>query len=189
MRFLAIPATNSPTGLNRRLLQHAARVLEGGLVPDAEVEVIDLDDYEMPIYSKAREVEQGVPDHARRLLDRIGGADAVLISFAEHNGSYTAAWKNVFDWVSRVDRAVFGGKPLVAFAATPGPRGGAGVLAAATATLPRFGASLVGSLGIPSFSTSFDSEAGELVDEELRTTFESLLVEVADAAANANDGF
>jgi NAD(P)H-dependent FMN reductase len=175
MRILAIPASNSRHGLNRQLIGHAARLLQDGLVPDAEVEVLDLNDYEMPIYSIERQQEHGVPELAQQLYDKIGQADAVIVSFAEHNGSYTAAWKNVYDWASRIDAEVYQGKKVAMFAATPGPRGGAGVLGSATTTASFFGADLVGSLGIPTFGESFDAEAGGITDPELRARFEKIL--------------
>lgn len=175
MRILAIPATNSRDGLNRRLLGHAARLLQDGLVPDAEVEILDLNDYEMPIYSKERQQDHGVPEPAQQFYDKIGEADAVIVSFAEHNGSYSAAWKNVYDWASRIDREVYQGKKVAMFAATPGPRGGAGVLGSASTTAPFYGADLVGNLGIPTFGENFDAETGEITDPELRVKFEKVL--------------
>lgn len=180
MKILAIPATNSRNGINRQLLGHAARLLQDGLVPDAEVEILDLNDYEMPIYSTEREQDNGVPEQAQRFYDKIGAADAVIVSFAEHNGSYTAAWKNVYDWASRIDMAVYQGKQVVMLAATPGPRAGAGVLGAATTAAPFFGAELVGSLGIPSFGANFDSEAGELTEPDLREQLEKTLGALAE---------
>jgi NAD(P)H-dependent FMN reductase len=179
MKILAIPATNSRTGINRQLLMAAARVLEDGLVAGAQVELIDLNDYEMPIYSPERERDLGVPEQARRLFAQIGAADGVIVSFAEHNGSYTAAWKNVYDWMSRIDRAVYQGKRVVMLAATPGRRGGAGVLGGATVSAPFFGAELVGSLGIPSFGANFDAETGELTDPELRASLDKTLASLA----------
>ena len=175
MRILAIPATNSRNGINRRLLGSAQQLLEDGLVAGAEVEIIDLNDYEMPIYSTEREREAGIPEEARRLYEEIGSADAVIVSFAEHNGSYTSAWKNVFDWASRIDMAIYQGKSVAMFAATPGPRGGAGVLGAATATAPFFGAELVGDLGIPAFGDNFDPDSNEISDPDLRAQFEKTL--------------
>ncbi len=175
MKILAIPATNSDNGINRQLLDYATSLLEGGLVPNGEVEIIDINDYEMPIYSPTREAEHGVLEPARRLFDKIGSADAVVISFAEHNGTYTAAWKNIHDWMSRIDMAVYQGKNVAMFASAPGPRGAAGVLGTAVATAPFFGAELRGSLGIPTFGTSFDPDTGELVDPELRNRFEKIL--------------
>lgn len=70
MNVLAIPASNSRNGINRQLMAHAARLLEGGLVPDATVELLDLNDYEMPIYSEERQAENGIPQLARRSTTR-----------------------------------------------------------------------------------------------------------------------
>ncbi|MGI9615920.1 MAG: NADPH-dependent FMN reductase [Acidimicrobiales bacterium] len=175
MKILAIPATNSRNGINRQLVGYATRLLEDGLVPTAGVEIVDLNDYEMPIYSKERQEELGIPEPAKRLWDEIGAADAVIVSFAEHNGSYTAAWKNIHDWVSRIDMGIYQGKKVAMFAATPGPRAGAGVLGSATATAPFFGADLVGSLGIGTFGDNFDPDTGEIIDPDLRAEFEKIL--------------
>lgn len=104
----------------------------------------------------------------------------MIISFAEHNGSYTAAWKNVYDWTSRVDMAVYQGKKVAMFAASPGPRAGAGVLGGATMAAPFFGAELVGSLGIGTFHETVNAETGEIVDADLRAEFEKVLRALAD---------
>ena len=129
----------------------------------------------MPIYSGERHEELGILEPAQRLFDKIGSVDAVIVSFAEHNGSYTAAWKNIYDWMSRIDMAVYQGKKVAMFAVTPGPRGGGGVLGSAIPAAPFFGADLVGSLGIPMFYENFDAEAGELIDPDLRNRFEKTL--------------
>ena len=179
MRILAIPATNSRNGVNRQLLGYAARLLEDGLVPNAVVEILDLNDYEMPIYSGEREQENGIPEAAQQFYDKIGSADAVIVSFAEHNGSYSAAWKNTYDWASRIDMKVYQDKKVAMFAATPGPQGGAGVLGGATAAAPFFGADLVGSLGIGAFGDNFNLDTGEITDLDLRTQFEKTLGAIA----------
>ncbi len=180
MKILAIPATNSRNGINRQIIAAAAHLLEGGLVPDAEVEILDLNDYEMPIFSVERQQSGGVPEAAQRFYEKIGAADAVIVSFAEHNGSYSVAWKNVYDWASRIDAGVYQGTKLALFATSPGARGGVGVLENATASAPFFGAELVGSLSIPSFGQNFDSDTGEISEPELRAQFEKILRTLAD---------
>mgnify|MGYP001803843157 CR=1 FL=1 len=82
----------------------------------------------MPIYSIDREQASGIPQQAQDFFAKIGSADALLISYAEHNGFYTAAFKNIFDWCSRVDTKVFQDKPMVILSASLGPNGGAIVL-------------------------------------------------------------
>lgn len=102
----------------------------------------------MPIYSIDRETQDGIPKQARNFFDKIGAADAVLVSFAEHNGSVTAPWKNIFDWMSRIDMKVWHNKPVAMLAATPSPRAGAGVLGGKEHMAPFFGADLRVAKGI-----------------------------------------
>ncbi len=58
----------------------------------------------MPIYSEDRENDGGIPDQAQRFLKIIQDADGIILSLAEHNGSYTSAFKNILDWTSRQER-------------------------------------------------------------------------------------
>jgi chromate reductase len=164
MKILAFAASNSSKSINRQLVAYAA-----GLVEDAEVEMLDLNDYELPLFSEDREKALGHPDLAKNFLARIAASDALMISFAEHNGSYSAAWKNLFDWSSRLGKNVFQDKAMVVLSTSPGPRGGASVLAAATASAPFFGGDVKASLAIPSFHENFDVELGVLRNEELKT--------------------
>jgi len=180
-KILAIPASNRRKGLNRQIIEHAARLLEGGLVADAEVEILDLNEYELPIFSVERHEEMGIPALAQEFWDRIGAADAVIVSFAEHNASYSVAWKNIYDWTSRIDMGVYQDRKVAFFATSPGGRGGQSVLENATMTAPFFKADLVGTLSIPSFGENFDTEAGEISNPELRAEFEKILAALAPA--------
>jgi len=162
MKILAFAATSSSKSINKLLVSHAAN-----LVPNANVNIIDLNDYEMPIYSQDKEEALGIPEHAQRFFNHIKDADAVIVSFAEHNGSYTAAYKNVFDWASRIDMKVFQDKPVIYLATSPGPGGAASVLSAATNSAPYFGADVKASLSIPSFFDNFDMEANVISNDEI----------------------
>jgi chromate reductase len=175
MKILALAASNSRNSINKQLIAHAARLLEGGLISEAEVEVIDINDYEMPLYGLDLQGEIGIPDLAKQFFTKIGAADALLISFAEHNGSQTVAYKNLYDWASRIDAKVYQGKPAVFLATSPGPRGGAGALASAVTTAPFFGCELRGHLSVPSFYDNFDPEAGIITNADLQSEFESTL--------------
>ena len=171
MKILAFGASSSRKSINKQLATLAA-----GLVAGAEVEVLDLNDYEMPIYSADREAEGGIPEQARAFLAKLSGADALIISFAEHNGGYSAAYKNIYDWCSRAEQRVFQGKPVVWLATSPGPRGASNVLAAAVTSAPHFGADLRASLSIPSFYENFDPTTGQLTNADLQA-------QLADAVA------
>lgn len=186
MKILAFAASNSRTSINRALVEFAASRLQDNVRPGAEIEFLDLNDHEMPIYSIDRERETGVPAEAQSFFDRIGAADAVLVSFAEHNGSVTAAWKNIFDWMSRIDMKLWQDKPVAMLAATPGPRAGAGVLGHQEMIAPFFGAALRGTLGIGKWAETWDAENGSLVKADDVTALDGVLTSlVSDPAAES----
>ena len=172
MKVLALGATSSSKSINKQLAAYAA-----SLIPNAEVDLLDLNEFEMPLFSQDKEEAIGQPDEAHQFLARIAQADAVIISFAEHNGSYTVAYKNVFDWASRINMKVFQDKPMVMLATSPGPGGAASVLAAAVNSAPYFDGQVKGSLSIPSFFDNFDLENGELTNDELK---QQLTVQLAN---------
>lgn len=116
MKILAIGASNSTKSINKALATYTANLVKAQN-DNAEVEVLDLNDYEMPIYSPEREQADGVHPLAQAFYNKISEADVIVISYAEYNGSYTSAWKNLFDWTSRHDMKVFQDKPMLALAA------------------------------------------------------------------------
>jgi NAD(P)H-dependent FMN reductase len=170
MKLLAFAASNSKHSINKKLVVYAT-----GLMKGVEVELLDIHDYEMPIFSIDRENEYGIPELAHQFLNKIGTADALLISFAEHNSSYTAAYKNLFDWASRIDARVYQDKPMVMLSTSPGARGGASVLEAALASAGRFGGDVKASLSVPSFHSNFDMEKGKLTNPEIKTQLKAVL--------------
>lgn len=166
MKVLAFAASNSSQSINRQLVCAAMKVLQSDLLPATEIDIADINDYEMPIYSMDREQAGGIPGEAQSFYAKIGAADALLISYAEHNGNYTAAFKNLFDWMSRIDQKVFQDKPMVIMATSPGARGGARVLSIAETSAPFFGADIRATFSLPKFQDAFDGEALALVDPE-----------------------
>jgi len=158
MKVLAFAATNSSTSINRQLVEYAAQRVTS-FMPDARIEFLDLNDFEMPIYSPDREREDGIHALAQAFYDKIGSSDAVLVSFAEYNGFVTSAWKNIFDWMSRIDAKVWQDKPMVILAASPGGRAGANVLASQELLAPFFGGDLKGKYGVGKWSEAWDGSA------------------------------
>lgn len=174
MKVLAIGATNSTKSINKTLATYTA-----SLIPGAKVETLDLNDYEMPIYSQQRESEFGIHELAKAFFNKIAESDAVVISFAEYNGTYTSAFKNIFDWASRIDMKVYQGKPMIMLSTSPGASGAASVLASAVGSAHYFDAKVKGSLSVPSFYSNFD-DAGSVmknheIDSELRRIASSFL--------------
>ncbi|MCJ8296093.1 MAG: NAD(P)H-dependent oxidoreductase [Colwellia sp.] len=174
MKLLAFAASSSSKSINKQLATYAA-----SLVADATVEILDINDYEMPLFSQDREEELGQPEAAKAFYAKLGQADAIIISFAEHNGSYTAAYKNLFDWTSRIDMKLFQNKPMVLLATSPGPGGAKTVLTAATGSAPYFAADVKASLSIPSFFDNFDSEKQEITNPALLDELQSALAQLS----------
>lgn len=162
-KILAFGASNSSDSINKQLAKYAAAQFK-----NADVDLLDLNDYEMPIYSKDREKKDGFPQLAHDFYKKIGDADIVLISFAENNGNFSTAFKNILDWTSRINSKTFQERPMLLLATSPGPRGGSTVLDIAVKRMPFQGGVVKGSFSLPSFNSNFDEENGEISNEELR---------------------
>lgn len=160
--IIAFGASSSKTSINKQLAVYTANQFE-----NATVDVLDLNDYEMPIYSVDKESDNGIPQLAHDFYEKLGAADLIIISFAEHNGVYSTAFKNIFDWISRINSKTFQEKSMLLLSTSPGPRGGATVLEIAKNRFPFQGGVVKGSFSLPSFGANFDSEKG-IINIELK---------------------
>lgn len=168
-KILAFGASNSKNSINKKLVIYAANQID-----DAEITVLDLNDFEMPIYSIDREKESGIPELAVQFKNQIKAADGLIVSFAEHNGAYTTAFKNILDWISRLEGGVWENKPMFLLATSPGGRGGKAVLTLATNSFQYMNSSSITSFSLPSFHKNFSEEKG-ILDETLGKEFHSQL--------------
>jgi chromate reductase, NAD(P)H dehydrogenase (quinone) len=157
-KILAFAGSTSSTSINKQLATFAAENLE-----NTSFDVVDLREYKLPIYSTDEE-QNGIPEDAQKFSDLLGNYDGFILSLAEHNGSYAAAFKNIFDWSSRVEKNVFRAKPLLLMATSPGGRGGATVLNAAATSFPHMGAKSVTTFSLPNFYDNF--KEGKIVNDE-----------------------
>ena len=160
MKIISIGASSAGQSINQRLADTTASLVEG-----AEVTRVLVSDYEMPLYSVDREEADGLPQLAKDFVQVLGSGDAIVLSLAEHNGSYTAAFKNVLDWASRVEKSLFAERPMLLLATSPGARGAQTVLESAKAYFPHLGANIVGSLSVPWFYDHFSDDGP---DDETR---------------------
>jgi len=174
MKILAFGASTSSTSINRQLANYAAQQ-----IPGAEVTNLNLSQFQLPIYSSDEEEANGIPPAAKDFKESVTTHDAIVISMAEHNGSYTAAFKNLYDWVSRIDQSVWADKPMLLLSASPGGRGGATVMEAAKATFPRMGAQVKATFSLPSFYDNF-SENG-ISDADLASKLQEAIAAFAEA--------
>jgi NAD(P)H-dependent FMN reductase len=161
-KIIAFGASSSKNSINKQLASYAAN-----LFSNATVELLDLNDYEMPIYSVDKEKENGIPTLAHQFYDKIGSADLIVLSLAEHNGAYSSAFKNILDWASRINNKTFQQKPMLLLATSPGARGGSTVLEIAKNRFPFQGADLKASFSLPNFNENFDLVKG-ITNPELK---------------------
>ncbi|MEL6389289.1 MAG: NAD(P)H-dependent oxidoreductase [Bacteroidota bacterium] len=166
MNILAFGASTSSTSINQRLAAYTA-----SLIPQGHVTLLDLNDFEMPIYSEDRQVNDGIPPEAHTFRDHLRAADGVIVSFSEHNGVYTAAFKNIMDWNSVIEGKAWQNKPFLLMATSPGSRGGSTILDIAVAKWPYMGAEIAASFSLPFFNKNFDESTG-ITDQELKTQHE-----------------
>lgn len=150
-KIIAFGGSSSKTSINKQLAIYAANLFE-----NASVEVLDLNDYEMPIFSVDKEKEHGIHSLANDFYAKIGSADLIVLSLAEHNGAYSTAFKNVLDWTSRINAKTFQEKEMLLLATSPGARGGSSVLDIASKRFPFQGGIVKGSFSLPSFYENFD---------------------------------
>ncbi|MGB1004587.1 MAG: NADPH-dependent FMN reductase, partial [Salibacteraceae bacterium] len=166
--------SNSSTSINQQLVKYMASI-----VKDAEVEVLDLRDFEAPIFSTDLEAEIGAPESMKVLFEKMSSADGFIVSTPEHNGYMPAVLKNTIDWLSRMGRKVFNGKPVVFTSASPGGRGGATALGQMLVVMPHQGATIIGSHSIGSFFDKFKD--GALVDREDKLAIQKIITDLEDS--------
>ena len=162
MKIIAFAGSNSKNSINKKLATYVSHLFDG-----SEVEVLDLNDYALPVFGVDLEKEIGQPQLAKDFLDKIALADILVVSLAENNGNYSTAFKNIFDWTSRQTKEVFQQKNMLLMATSPGGRGGATVLEIAATAFPRFGAIVKNTFSLPSFNDNFDIQNNRISNSEL----------------------
>ena len=162
-KIIALGGSNSKNSINKQLAHYTA-----GLLSNSDSILLDLTDYAVPLYGIDLEEEEGIPENAIKLARLILKADGIIISLAEHNGAYSAVFKNLFDWISREEGKVFETTPILLLSASPGGRGGQSVMDIALERFPRHGATIVESMTFPNFYDNF--KEGKIVNQELETT-------------------
>jgi len=170
MKLIAFAGSSSTKSINKKLATYAA-----GLFNAEETEILDLNDFELPLYSVDKEKKMGQPPVARVFLDKMEWADMLVISVAEHNAGMTAAFKNIYDWASRQKKTVFDNKPVLLLSTSPGKYGGKNALDAAKISLPRYGGDIRAEFSLPAFNENFDEEAGVISNKELDAALKEII--------------
>jgi NAD(P)H-dependent FMN reductase len=125
-RILAFAGSTRKESFNKKLLAIAAR---GARDAGADVTLLDLRDFPLPLFDQDLEAEQGMPENGRKLKKLFIDHAGLLIAAPEYNSSVTAVLKNTIDWVSRPapgepSLVAFRGKVATLMSASPGALGG-----------------------------------------------------------------
>lgn len=162
-KILAFGASNSKNSINKKLASYTASLLEGH-----EINIADLNDYELPVFGVDLEKEIGHPENAIRFSELVEQHDGLIISLAEHNSNFTAVFKNLADWMSRYHNPTWRNKKVFLMATSNGKRGGATALEIGLKILPFRGADISAHFSLPQFSENFSDDEG-LLNEELKS--------------------
>lgn len=156
MKVQVIIGSTRPGRVSPKVAKWVAN--EAGKLADTTVEVLDLEDYNLPFLDEPIS-PQFNPDRkpnadAKRWLDKLDEADAYVLVTPEYNRSYSAVLKNALDYID----FQFAQKPVALVA--HGSTGGAQAVAHLRGVLA----------GLKSFTTPsatyFMGRAGEVISEE-----------------------
>jgi len=175
-RILAFAGSARKDSLNKKLVNVAA---DSARAIGAEVTLIDMRDYPIPLYDGDLEAEQGVPENARAIRKLMAEHQGLMIASPEYNGFVTPLLKNTLDWISRQDgdvdgRTVYRNKIGLVLAASPGAFGGMRSLVLIRQLLSNLGVTVLpDQLSIPRADQAFD-DTGKLVDAALQKRLDQM---------------
>lgn len=166
-KILAFSGSARAGSFNQQLVAIAAR---GAQTDGANITVINLADFAMPIFNQDDEAEQGMPENAQKFKQLLTEHDGFLIASPEINTAYSALLKNALDWASRATSAdevplsAFNDKSAAIMAASPGALGGLRGLMVLRLLLNNMGVTVLpDQIAISKAYSAFDQ--GRLVDE------------------------
>lgn len=160
-KVLAIGASNSSKSINKVFATYIANKIQ-----NAEVTILEWDDMVLPLYSPDLETAEGVHENAHKFKQLVDEADAIVISLAEHNGLPAAAFKNLWDWTSRINQKFWANKPIFLASTSPGGRGGMNALRVVKEMMPHFDGQVIEDFSLPKFHQNF--QEGDITDAELK---------------------
>lgn len=187
-KILAFAGSARADSHNKKLIDAAAGLARN---QGAEVTVIDLRDYRLPLYDGDLEELEGQPDNATRLYELFKQHDGLLLSSPEYNGSISPLLKNVIDWVSRPREGepplrAFQGKVASLLSASPGSLGGIRGLVHVRDILGNIGVIVLPKQYCLSNSHSAFASDGFLADEKTAKQVAAVTGELTGVVAKLN---
>ncbi|MEL7834282.1 NAD(P)H-dependent oxidoreductase [Fodinibius sp. Rm-B-1B1-1] len=168
--IIAFVGSNSPQSINEELTKAAINNLT-----DENVEYIDLKKMDIPMYGKEIEKQEGIPTPIKHLYQKMTKAEGFIVASPEHNGLLPAFFKNIIDWLTRIDQEIFMNSPVLLLSASPGDNGGATNLSILSDLMPFWGAEIIGTYSLGKFNEHFDTELQTIANQEEAKLFRDVL--------------
>ena len=188
-KILAFAGSARRQSLNKKLLKIAAA---GAQAAGAELTLIDLADFEMPIFNQDLESERGMPGKAVEFKKLMIAHDGLLIASPEYNGAFSPLLKNTLDWASRSESAdeaplvAYRGKTAAILATSPGGLGGMRGLGMLRMLLGNLGVIVLpDQQAVPNGLKIFNDD-GSMIDDKLEKRLRTLGENLARFSAKLN---
>jgi NAD(P)H-dependent FMN reductase len=189
-RILAFGGSLRRDSFNQKL---TTAVAAGAREAGAEVTVIALRDFPLPVFDQDLEAAEGMPTAAKQLKQLFRDHHGLIIASPEYNSGPTAALKNALDWVSRAEGddesplVAFAGKTAVLCAASPGALGGLRGLVHVRAILGNISVTVLpDQVAVSQAHTAFQTD-GSLTDEKQAAKVKNLGAQLARHLAKILD--
>lgn len=128
-KVIIISGSTRQGSLNTKLAHCAYNILSQN--NDINVEIVDLSNYDMPIYNGDMEEQNGLPEKAAQFKEKLQACDGFVMTSPEYNGFFSPLLKNAIDWASRPhgnqkqdEQPTYKGKIAAIAACSPGGLGG-----------------------------------------------------------------
>ena len=174
-KILAFAGSARKDSWNRKVLEVA---VQGAREAGAEVTVVNLGDYPMPIYNADWHAEHGPPASMLELRTLVMSANGLLIASPEYNTSITPLLKNSIDWLSQDVNGESGNAPFEKkigglMGASNGAFGTIRALPHVSYILANLGVFMLPVVAVPSVAKAFD-DAGNMTNERMKNTLKML---------------
>ena len=175
-KILAFSGSLAAESINQKLVIHAAELARAH---GAEVEVVSLRDFDLPLLNTDLEADGGPPADVLKLKAKMKAAGGFIITCPEYNSSVTPALKNTIDWATRPAKGekpmeCFAGKCAALCATSPGGLGGLRGLDHVREILGSIQVHVIpGMVSVPAFQKAFAK--GALTDDRVRGMLDALM--------------
>jgi chromate reductase, NAD(P)H dehydrogenase (quinone) len=186
-KIIAFAGSNRKNSINVNALKFA---VAGAKAAGADVTLLNLADYVLPLYDGDWHAEHGIPAPLLALHPQLVAADGLLVASPEYNASITPLLKNTIDWLSQsvngaVGNAAFIGKPVGLIGASAGAFGGVRALPHVATIFSNLGAIVLPVMAVP-HADKLGRVDGEVLNQRAADGLRALGAQVAKFAAQAH---